>query len=198
MSVFVKVCGVTDEASLEAAVDAGADAVGFVFHPASPRHVSPRRAAELAARLPRGVLAVAVTLHPGQRDADEVLEAFTPGAWQADAADLARIRLPDGVRRWPVLRGGFPLAMPLPARLVFDGPESGRGRRANWDEAAGLARRTEMILGGGLDAGNVAQAIAVVRPYGVDVSSGVERSPGAKDARLIREFVRAARTGLAA
>jgi phosphoribosylanthranilate isomerase len=198
MSVFVKICGVTDEASLEAAVDAGADAVGFVFHAPSPRHLSPRRAAVLAARLPGGVLAVAVTLQPGQREVDQVLEAFMPDAWQSDAASLARLRLPGGIRGWPVMRGGDGAAQPLPARLVFDGPESGRGRRANWDEAAAIARRTELILGGGLDAGNVAEAIAVVRPYGVDVSSGVERAPGAKDARLIREFVRTARAGLAA
>jgi phosphoribosylanthranilate isomerase len=198
MSVFVKICGVTDEASLEAAVDAGADAVGFVFHAPSPRHISPRRAAGLAARLPGGVLAVAVTLHAGQREVDDVLEAFMPDAWQSDAGDLARVRLPGGIRGWPVLRSGHGHARALPARLVFDGPESGRGRRANWDEAAGIARRTELILGGGLDAGNVAEAIAVVRPYGVDVSSGVEGSPGVKDARMIREFVRTARAGLAA
>ena len=65
---------------------------------------------------------------------------------------------------------------------MFDAPESGQGRRADWRAAAMLARRSELILGGGLDAGNVAAAIAAVRPFGVDVSSGVESAPGVKDA----------------
>jgi phosphoribosylanthranilate isomerase len=198
MTVFVKICGVTDEAALDAAVEAGADAVGFVFHEPSPRHLEPRRAAELAARLPGGVLAVAVTLNPGQLAADRVLGAFMPDAWQADAACFAHLRLPAGIEPWPVLREDGAPPPSLPRRILFDARESGSGRRANWEEAARLARRAELILGGGLDAGNVAAAIAAVRPYGVDVSSGVERAPGLKDARLVREFVRAARAGLAA
>lgn len=196
MTVFVKICGVTDEAALDAAVEAGADAVGFVFHEPSPRNIAPARAAELAARLPGGVLAVAVTLHPTQAAADRVLEEFQPDAWQSDAADFDRLALPGAIRPWPVLRnarGGT-----LPPRFVFDAPESGRGRRARWPVAAALARCTELILGGGLDAGNVAEAIAVVRPFGVDVSSGVERSPGIKDTLRIRAFLRAARAGVAA
>ena len=196
MTVFVKICGITDEAALDAAVEAGADAVGFVFHEPSPRNLAPARAAELAARLPGGVLAVAVTLHPSQSGLDRVLEAFQPDALQTDAADFGQLRLPDAVRPWPVLRnarGG-----PLPPRLVFDAPESGRGRRARWSVAAAIARSSELILGGGLDAGNVAEAIATVRPFGVDVSSGVERSPGVKDAMRIRAFVHAARAGVAA
>ena len=78
-------------------------------------------------------------------------------------------------------------------RFVFDAPESGQGRRADWRAAAMLARRSELILGGGLDAGNVAAAIATVRPFGVDVSSGVECAPGVKDPMRIQAFVAAAR-----
>ena len=97
MTVFVKICGVTDEASLDAAVAAGADAVGFVFHLPSPRHLAPRRAAELAGRLPGGVLAVAVTRHPAPDLVHRVLEAFQPDAWQTDAMDFERIRLPRAI-----------------------------------------------------------------------------------------------------
>lgn len=197
MSVFVKVCGITDEAALEAAVEAGADAVGFVFHAASPRNLSPDRAAGLAARLPGGMLAVAVTRHPPPDTVRRVLEAFQPDAWQSDAPDFRALRLPPGVARWPVLRdGAYPCG--LSGRVVFDAPESGLGQRADWRVAAALARRAEVILAGGLDAANVAQAIVAVRPFGVDASSGVESAPGIKAAARIRDFVAAARTGVAA
>lgn len=194
MSVFVKICGISDEAALDAAVDAGADAVGFVFHAPSPRNLEPRRAAELAARLPGGVLAVAVTCHPSRDSVRRVLEAFQPDAWQSDATDFVALRLPPGVAQWPVVRDGGAASAPA-GRVVFESPESGRGRRADWDEAASLARRTEVILGGGLAPENVAAAIAAVRPFGVDVSSGVESEPGIKVSARIRAFVAAARNG---
>lgn len=197
MTVFVKICGVTDEAALDAAVEAGADAIGFVFHGASPRNVTPHHAEILAGRLPGGVLAVAVTQHPSLELISRILEDFSPDAWQTDAQDFETIRLPDFIQRWPVLREG---ATP-PAycgRVVFDAAESGQGRLANWREAALVARRTELILGGGLDAGNIAAAIATVRPFGVDVSSGVESAPGVKDLVRIRAFLAAARAGIAA
>ena len=197
MTVFVKICGITDEAALDAAVGAGADAVGFVFHADSPRNLAPRRAADLASRLPGGVLAVAVTRQPELGLVDRVLEEFCPDAWQTDAADFARIRLPDFVQHWPVLReGATPPA--FCGRVVFDAAESGQGRLANWREAGLLARRSELVLGGGLDAGNVAAAIAAVRPFGVDVSSGVECAPGVKDLARIRAFLAAARASIAA
>jgi phosphoribosylanthranilate isomerase len=198
MSVFVKICGVTDEAALDAAVAAGADAIGFVFHLPSLRHLAPRRAAELAARLPGGVLAVAVTRHPEPDLVHRVLEAFRPDAWQTDAVDFDRIRLPPTIECWPVLRDGATAEQAPRGRFVFDAPESGQGRRADWHAAAMLARRSKLILGGGLDATNVAAAIAAVRPFGVDVSSGVESAPGVKDPMRIQAFVAAARASIAA
>jgi phosphoribosylanthranilate isomerase len=82
---------------------------------------------------------------------------------------------------------------PLPERLLFEGPVSGIGETADWSKAAALARRTQLILAGGLNPSNVADAIKRVKPFGVDVSSGVESSPGVKDAQKILDFVRAAR-----
>src|SRR4029453_15482641 len=119
------------------------------------------------------------TCHPQLELVNRVLEDFCPDAWQTDAGDFEYIRLPDAMQRWPVLRDG---AIP-PAycdRLVFDAAERGQGRLPKWREAGLVARRTELILGGGLDAGNIAAAIATVRPFGVDVSSGVETAPGVK------------------
>lgn len=192
MTTFVKICGVTTEEAVEAAVAAGADAVGFVFHARSPRDIAPRRAAALARGLPRGVLCVAVTLHPTQSVVDRVLDAITPDAWQSDAADFAALRIPATIEHWPVLR-----RMTSPPegsrRILFESPASGSGARANWSVASVMARTSELILGGGLDAISVGRAIATVRPFGVDVSSGVESAPGIKDARQIREFIVAAR-----
>lgn len=197
MSLLVKICGITSPEALEAAVEAGADAVGFVFHPASPRNVAPAAAARLAARLPPTVRSVAVTLHPSQQRVDDVLDAFLPAVWQTDAADFAAVAVPDTVQRWPVYRAAAPLPAALPPRMLFEGARSGAGEVADWTRAAELARRTELILGGGLAPGNVASAVTTVRPFGVDVSSGVESAPGRKDVARIREFVSAAREAAA-
>ncbi len=192
MTLFVKICGVTTEDAVDAALAAGANAIGFVFHAASPRDIEPQRAAQLARKLPPGVLCVAVTLHPEQATVDRVLESIVPHAWQSDAADFDALCIPATIERWPVLRHRG-AARPDARRLLFESPVSGSGRRADWSAALALARTTELILGGGLDATNVGRAIAAVRPFGVDVSSGVESAPGVKDARRIREFVAAAR-----
>ena len=192
MSLFVKICGITDQAGLDAAIEAGADAVGFVFHSASPRNVAPALAAALATRLPPSMLSVAVTLHPDQALVDEVMAVLQPDVWQSDAQDLAALRLPRRTARWPVYRGGAaPTA--LPQRLLFEGTRSGSGELADWSLAASWARGTELILGGGLTPANVAEAVAAVRPFGVDLSSGVETAPGRKDARRVQAFLVAAR-----
>lgn len=195
MSLLVKICGVTTEEGVEAAVAAGADAIGFVFHASSPRNLEPARAAALAASVP--VLRFAVTRHPSQELVDAVLAAFEPDVWQADAADFEHLRLPAAIQRWPVLRSGAALPPLLPEQVLFEAARSGVGERADWAVAAGLARCCSLILAGGLDAGNVAAAVARVRPHGVDVSSGVESRPGIKDPAMIREFIRAARTAVA-
>ena len=123
-----------------------------------------------------------------------MLEVFEPDWLQTDAEDLAAMELPDGCRALPVFRNGrTPPAGERPPRLLFEGAVSGSGRTADWDEARALAAASEVILAGGLDAQNVAAAIRAVRPWGVDVSSGVERRRGEKDAGKIKEFVARAR-----
>jgi len=194
MTVLIKICGLTEADGIKAAVNAGADAVGYVFFAPSPRNIEPVRAAKLAsALLPANVMRVAVTLHPSQALVDEVLAEFTPDVWQTDAADFDSITLPATVARWPVWRSGGPLPVTPPPRLLFESAASGAGIRADWRAAAILAGRCELILGGGLDATNVGAAIAMVHPFGVDVSSGVERKPGVKDPAMIHSFVEAVR-----
>ncbi len=185
--VFVKICGINSEAAAAAAVEAGADALGFVFAE-SPREVTPERALELAAGVPTSVKRVAVLRHPPRDLWERVLDVFAPDWLQTDAEDLAAIELRDPCVALPVYRDGRAPSSP-PARLLFEGARSGSGRPADWSQARALASRTQLILAGGLDASNVADALRRVRPWGVDVSSGVEKRRGEKDPQMIHEFV---------
>jgi phosphoribosylanthranilate isomerase len=192
VALWVKVCGLTTPAAVAAAVDAGADAVGFVFAE-SKRKVTPRFAAELARDVPKHIARVAVMLHPSQTELDEVWSTFRPDVLQTDIEDLASLRIPNGLAVTPVVRAGRELPRELPTRMLFEGPVSGTGTTTDWSAAAQLASRTQLILAGGLKPSNVAAAIAAARPFGVDVSSGVEAEPGLKDPAKIHEFVRNAR-----
>lgn len=194
--MFVKLCGMNSEAAVAAALEAGADALGFVFAP-SVRRVSPAEAARLAAPARGRTCCVAVMLHPNPSEIVDVMRDFAPDALQTDLADEALLS-PEAKRIWwPVLRSGRALPTPLPDRVLFEGPVSGAGEAADWTMARSLAPMTQLILAGGLHSGNVATAIRAVQPFGVDVSSGIESSPGRKCATRIHEFVRAARAAAA-
>jgi len=190
--MWIKICGMTTPEAVAAAADAEVDAIGFVFAK-SPRRLTPAAAAALARPARGQVRCVAVTRHPSQAQVEEILEVLSPDILQTDAADLAALRLPASLECLPVLRAGAALPPRLPARLLFEGPVSGSGVAGDWEAARSLARRTELVLAGGLSAVNVATAIARVRPFGVDVSSGVESRPGVKSPAAIVEFVAAAR-----
>lgn len=196
MNIRVKICGITDAAALEAAVEAGADAIGFVLSP-SPRQIDPAQAADLMARLPPWIASVVVTRQPTAGFASGVLRALAPDWWQSDRADLQTQTAPRGTRALAVIREGDATAE-LPDAFVYEGPRSGHGETVDWQVAAGLARRGRLVLAGGLDCANVAAAIRVVRPWAVDVSSGVEHKRGAKDPELIARFIDNARHAAAA
>ncbi len=196
MSLFVKICGLKTTETVMAAVSAGADAIGFNFHPPSPRYLTPEDASILSTAVPPEVLRVAVMLRPGQDEWDAVYAGFKPDCVQADADSLARLALPSGMQTLPVYRDHEefdPSDVPPGKRCLFEGSVSGSGQRANWERAAMLARRAEVVLAGGLDPGNVGDAVRRVRPWGVDVSSGVESARGVKDSARVSAFLRAAR-----
>lgn len=187
--MFVKICGLTDSQAIDAAVEAGADALGFVFAQ-SPREIEPARAVELCRSVPKQMIRVAVMHHPSPSRFADVIETFAPDWIQTDVEDFDQLSAPASVRLVPVFREGQTAAMTVfPPRLVFEGKVSGSGATADWEEASRIARNAELILAGGLDADNVSSAIARVRPYGVDVSSGVEYERGRKDPQKIRQFV---------
>lgn len=189
--MWIKICGLSSAEAVAAAVNAGADAIGFVFAP-SVRQVSATQAAALVRGVPTRVQRVAVMRHPSQQLVDEVCATFGPDVLQTDWDDLAKLRLPETLQVLPVVRDGD-VNEAAPSRLLYEGRVSGSGATADWAAAQRLASRSQLVLAGGLNAANVATAIATVRPFGVDVSSGVERAPGIKDAAKIEAFIHAAR-----
>lgn len=191
MSLLIKICGLRKRRDVAEAVEAGAGAVGFVFA-RSVREILPALARAASNLVPCDVKRVAVMQHPANDEWLNVLDTFEPDVLQTDAEDFETLDVPDFVECWPVYREG--ISKPVSkAVYVYEGPRSGQGETVDWSAAAELARTGQMILAGGLGAANIATAIETVRPFGVDVSSAVESSPGEKDPQLIREFINAAR-----
>jgi phosphoribosylanthranilate isomerase len=195
--MWVKICGLTTPEAVSAALEMRVDALGFVFAQ-SPRRVTPEFAARLAKPARGRARCVAVTSHPVQSEIDEMLKVFAPDVLQGDLAGLAGLRLPASLEQMPVVRAMKAAPTVLPGRILFEGAVSGAGIAADWDAAAALALRTELILAGGLDSANVGAAIGAVRPFGVDVSSGVEERPGVKSPAEIVRFVLAVRAAAGA
>ena len=198
MSLFVKLCGIRNESELEVAVEAGADAVGFVLTPSS-RQIPLSRAARLNALLPDHVLGVAVFHDPSPELLRRTEEEVVPDLFQSELSTLVGVA---SDRLLPVVVDGDDLERDLELALNTAGSElvlvdsaarGGTGRCPNWERLGTLAVAGKMILAGGLDPENVRGAIEMARPFGVDVSSGIERSPGEKDPERMRAFVAAAR-----
>ncbi len=195
MAIFVKICGLTLPAAVDAAIDAGADAIGFVFAD-SPRRISVDLACRLARDIPEHIVRVAVMRHPTQAEWDEIATGFRPDWLQTDVADFVQLDVDDAVIHLPVFRDSPTLDATVVATMtqaLFEASGSGVGQQADWDRAAELAETTQLMLAGGLDAGNVAAAIGRVVPWGVDVSSGVEVRRGVKDNDKIAAFIAAVR-----
>ncbi len=181
---MVKICGITRREDAEAAVEAGASALGFVFYPPSPRYVTPERAAELGAGLP--ILKVGVF----QEESTASIEAIMRAA-KLDIAQTYNCAAPAGVDVWNAFRivpGIGALAAPMNGTVVLDGPAN--GVPFDWSLVKDIGLK--IVLAGGLDAANVGEAIRTVRPWGVDASSRLESSPGVKNHEKVRQFVEAA------
>jgi phosphoribosylanthranilate isomerase len=193
MSVLVKICGLRSEADVEVAAEQGAEAVGFVFAE-SVRRVTPAEAAAATLNLKNDIRKVAVMRHPTNEEWQDVLLEFRPDVLQTDSEDFSSLDVPDTVQCLPVIReGNAVLDGELPDVFLYEGANSGAGETVDWQQAAKVVLRGRVILAGGLDADNVADAIAAVRPFGVDVSSGVESEPGVKSAERITAFIQAVR-----
>lgn len=195
MRVFVKICGLTTPAAVSAAITAGADAIGFVFAE-SPRQVTPDKARQLCAEVSPVVVRVAVMRHPSAAHWRAVAEDFEPDWLQTEAGDYGGLDVPAQFGRLAVYRDTPSLddaLVPADDLVLFEAADSGQGTQPDWQRAAQLARGRQLVLAGGLTPDNVAEAIAAVRPYGVDVSSGVESKRGVKDHGRITAFIDAVR-----
>ncbi len=197
--MFIKICGITnvDDALLATAL--GADAVGFVMAP-SPRQIAPPRVQEITRRLPPGVLTVGVFRNEApQRVVDIVNRCGLKAAQlhgQESVADtqLVRDKVPVVIKAFPGGSGALAAADRYRADMVLvDSATPGSGQVFDWSLAEGAPGGIRLIMAGGLNPENVATAIAKVRPWGVDVSTGVELSPGRKDPARMRAFIKAAR-----
>ena len=189
---FIKICGMTTPVAVDTALACEVDAIGFVFAE-SVRRVTTQRASELAKPVRHRLACVAVTRHPTREAVEEILRDFRPDILQTDIEDLDSLALPKTLSVLPVMRPPVDAACVLPGRVLFEGPVSGSGQTTDWQVASELARRCDVILAGGLNPLNVGIAVRQVRPFGVDVSSGVEEQPGLKSADKIEKFVTAAR-----
>lgn len=206
--VSVKICGITNVADAKTAIEAGADMLGFIFYPSSPRYISFERAREIIVaghQLSRTTRYVGVFVDESReriraavmmlgldfiqlhgREQPETVAAFSPSAFKS----LQPVDRQDAELMIEKYRAA--LSGTCPAFIIDGRPEKlpgGNGKRADWMIAREIAREFPILLAGGLNEENVADAIRLVAPWGVDVSSGVERAPGLKDSRKVNEFV---------
>ena len=207
MTTRVKICGINSAEAMDAAVDAGADYVGFVFFPRSPRAVNPAQAAALSRSRPGGPARVGLFVDPTDDDVAATLAGIALDVLQIYGAPgrAASLRARFGVAAWAAMGVGGASDLPS-AALGVDGllieakapPDAaqpgGNAQAFDWSILRGWNAPTPWMLAGGLTPDNVANAVRISGASAVDVSSGVERSRGIKDPALIRAFVQSART----
>jgi phosphoribosylanthranilate isomerase len=195
----IKICGITNIDDALCAAESGADAVGFIFHPASPRYMAPQRVKEIVAALPRGITTVGVFVN---REAEEI--ARTVEHCGLDLIQLHGDESPEYCRRFAperIIKAVFPgtpedlatlTAYRVRAFLVdFRDADrcGGTGKRTDWKLAARLAKERPLILAGGLTLENIGEALVAVAPDSVDINSGIEKAPGIKDHDRMRRII---------
>jgi len=212
MTTLVKICGLSTPETLDVALDAGADMVGFVFFAPSPRNISFQTARKLSARVKGRAEKVALTVDADDAMLTDIVEALHPDLLQLHGTEtparVTAIQQRFGLPAMKVLAieskadlGAIPLYAKIADRLLFDAraPKEatrpgGLGKPFDWHLLENLNLSIPFMLSGGLDPDNVAEALRITRAPGVDVSSGVESAPGVKDPDKIRAFIRAARS----
>lgn len=201
----VKICGITDEKALDAAAEGGADFIGLVFYPPSPRALTAEDAARLAARISKNMKAVGLFVDPDDAALEEIMSRVPLGMIQLHGDEtpdrVAAIRDKTGLPVIKALRVAVPADAAVAAGyedaadwLLFDAKSrsapGGTGRSFDWALLRDFRSRKPWMLAGGLSAGNIAGALKTLKPDAVDVSSGVEDEPGVKNPLKIKEFIR--------
>jgi phosphoribosylanthranilate isomerase len=193
-SFIVKICGITNEDDARAAIDAGANALGFNFYRRSPRCITPQRAREIAASVPGDYLKVGVFVNATEPELLQAAAEVPLDILQLHG-DRCALPLATSLRIWRAIAAtsALPTANAAIEAYLLDTPtprHGGSGKSFDWNLAARFPHR--VIIAGGLDATNIADAIRIASPWGVDACSRLESSPGKKDAQRVRDFVRAA------
>lgn len=201
--IRIKICGITSQEDAQAAVEAGADALGFIFAKETPRYIEPDAAAAIAAQLPPFITTVGVFIGRTPEEIEHIMSASGLSLVQLHGdespAECRRLRVPfvkairvQGEHSLEAMRI-YPQARAFLLDTYVAGRPGGTGATFPWEIAATASQRARVILSGGLTPDNVALAVTQVRPYAVDVCSGVETRPGRKDHRKVREFIEHAR-----
>ena len=211
MSLLVKICGLSTRETLDVALTAGADMVGFVFFPPSPRHLALETARELGRAAKGRATKVALTVDADDATFENIIETLNPDILQIHGKEItARVRDIKQKFGLPVMKAlpvetaanlaGLPGYAAIADRILFDARAprdatrpGGLGATFDWHVLENLDLKLPFMVSGGLSADNVTEAVRVTRAGGVDVSSGVESAPGVKDPEMIRHFIRAAR-----
>jgi phosphoribosylanthranilate isomerase len=184
--MMIKVCGITRREDAEAAVEAGASALGFIFYAKSPRYVTPSTAALLGEGL--DALKVGVFVDESPAAVESVMRSA-----RLDIAQIYGNTYPENVKRiWKAFRPSDGVVADGAEAILLDGPANG----ISFDWSSAIDPNHKIIVAGGLDASNVAQAIRIAKPWGVDASSKLESAPGIKDHEKVRAFIRAAREAI--
>ena len=211
MSLLVKICGLSTRETLDVALDSGANMVGFVFFPPSPRHLSLERARDLGQQVKRRAVKVALTVDADDAMLSNIVEALQPDILQLHGketvARLRDIKQKFGLELMKAIAvesaadlASLPGYAMVADRILFDArPPKGSTRPGglgavfDWHLLENLDLKLPFVVSGGLNVANVGEALRVTRAGGVDVSSGVERAAGVKDSEMIRNFIRSAR-----
>ena len=182
--MMIKVCGITRREDAEAAVEAGASALGFIFYAKSPRYVTPSTAAALGEGL-KNILKVGVFVDESPAAIESVMRSA-----RLDVAQIYGKTYPEKVKRvWKAFRPADGVVADGAEAILLDGPANG----ISFDWSSAIDPDHKIIVAGGLDASNVAEAIRIAEPWGVDASSRLESAPGIKDHQKVRRFIEAAR-----
>lgn len=196
---FIKFCGMTRVEDVETAIELGIDAIGVVLWPGSPRHVTLQQATRLVSILPEHVTPVGVFVRPTRDDVAQAVEQI--GIRVAQLHGVSDVSFESlSCRFWVAISppvNGAAVSVDTDHMILLDAHDpvrhGGTGQTIDWNGAARIARTRSIVLAGGLTAANVGEAIRTVRPFGVDVASGIETSAGVKNEAAMREFVAAVR-----
>ena len=191
MKTLIKICGIKRLDDLECAIQNGADLIGFVFVKSSPRYIEPSSVTNLLQSVSEKIKTVAVMQHATQNSLDSILDSFKPTYIQTDANDFLSLDLPSNIKKIRVYREqeDFDLSSIDDESLaLLEGPISGSGQMVNKEFLKKACKRKRLLIAGGLSPKNILSILKEVKPYGVDVSSGVESSRGNKSKEKIIQF----------